>query len=117
MDENIKHIKITLGGKAVGGCVKLTASVNLNSKEIYEYLNSIPYAVTSESVRYEVKLLLVGNYTNYSLTELSELVIQGDNFNIIYSGCSVIADREFSDNGKLFRELTIGCSKRSAENE
>lgn len=101
----------------MGGAVDFNTAVTANPKELGEYLSSQSYAVINSSVKYEITIKLMGNYKDYSQKELFLLELIGNGFSIAYSNCSVLKDREYCENGLLYREIVISSEERMIRDE
>lgn len=112
----LKNLIVKIDDTPVGGCVGFNTEKHIEVTGVYQYLSGEPYAVTSEKTEYTVTLTLIGNYNDYSNKEFSLSLSQFGNC-IKYKRCQVLADREYSQKGVIYRELTIGAGERSIENE
>lgn len=110
-DDLLKNITLLFDGEIVGGCVEFNSSSTTETKGINQYLTSEPYALIGTKKEYTITIRLVNNHKDYSGKPF-DLSIRGKQFLITYSNCQVLADREYSQGGILYRVLTIGSGER-----
>lgn len=112
----MKNLVISFDDIVVGGCVGVSSQVNTESKSYGEYLSGNSYAVEKEKTNYMVTLTFQGNHTVYPESDF-QLKLQQSNYVVVYYNCKVLGEREYTQNGFVFRELIISSGERRSYNE
>lgn len=112
----MKNLVITFDDVVVGGCVGLSSQVNTESKSYGEYLSGDSYVVEKENTNYTVKLTFQGNHYVYPENNF-QLKLKQCNYVVVYYNCKILGEREYTDNGFVYRELIISSGERRSYNE
>ena len=110
-DDLLKNVTLLFDDEIIGGCVEFDSSSITETKGIKEYLNSEPYAIIGTKKEYTITIRVVNNHKDYS-GRIFDLSLNGKGFLITYSNCQVLTDREYTQDGILYRVLTIGSGER-----
>ena len=112
----MKNLVITIDDMVVGGVVGLSSEVNSSTTKINEYMCGNSYGVTSESVDYTLTLTLASNHNTFPHNEFT-LKLKQSNYIVMYYNCKIIGEREYTENGYVYRELLITYCERRSFNE
>lgn len=112
----MKNLVITIDDNVVGGCVGLSSEVNSSTSTVGEYMCNDSYGVTSENLNYKIKLTLASNHGTFPHNEFT-LKLKQSNYTVVYYNCKILGEREYTQNGYVYRELQIYSGERRSFNE